>query len=138
MASAENGSEIKLRAEGASLSLTADDLQKSIDFYTKGFGFETERSGEDDAGQLRFAMLKAGNAYVGIGQDDFAKGRDRSKGVGMRFWISTTQDLNALAERAKAYGVELDGEVERTPWGQLAFSFTDPDGFKFTITNNTM
>ena len=138
MANAENGSEIKLEAQGASLSLTVDDLQKSMDFYTNGFGFETERSGEDDSGQLRFAMLKAGNAYVGIGQDDFAKGRNRAKGVGMRFWIATSQDLHALAARATANGVVLDGAVERTAWGQLSFSFTDPDGFKFTITNNAM
>jgi uncharacterized glyoxalase superfamily protein PhnB len=136
MGSAENGSEIRLQAAGASLSLTASDLSKSIDFYMKGFGFEIERKGEDDSGALRFAMLKAGNAFIGLGQDDFAKGRDRAKGVGMRFWISTTQDLHALAERAKANGVRLDGDVEKTPWGQLAFSFSDPDGFKFTITNN--
>jgi len=134
MAAAE--SNVKLDATSASLSLTANDLQKSIRFYTEGFGFEIDRQGEDDAGQLRFAMLKAGNAYVGLGQDDFAKGRDRAKGIGMRFWISTTQDLVALAERAKANGVKLDGEPEKTPWGPMAFSFTDPDGFKFTITNN--
>jgi uncharacterized glyoxalase superfamily protein PhnB len=138
MGSAENGSEIKLQAAGSSLSLTANDVRKSIDFYVKGFGFEIERTGEDDSGALRFAMLKAGNAFIGVGQDDFAKGRDRTKGIGMRFWISTTQDLHALADRAKANGVTLDGEVEKTPWGQLAFSFSDPDGFKFTITNNTV
>jgi catechol 2,3-dioxygenase-like lactoylglutathione lyase family enzyme len=136
MATAEKQSQANLEAKSASLSLTTSDLQKSIRFYTEGLGFEIDRTGNDDSGQMRFAMVKAGNAYVGLGQDDFAKGRDRVKGVGMRFWISTSQDLHEIAARAKANGITLDSEPEKTPWGTMAFSLTDPDGFKITITND--
>ena len=115
-------------------SLTVNDVQKSLAFYTDGFGFEIERKHEVE-GRLQFAMLKAGEARIGIGQDDFAKGRDRKKGVGLRIWLRTTQDLHALAERAKQAGITLDSDVHTTPWGTVAFTFTDPDGFAFTIAN---
>ena len=71
----------------------------------------------------------------GFGQDDFAKGRDRVKGVGMRFYLETDQDLKALVQQAKQAGVTLDSELGPLPWGPLGFSFTDPDGFKLTIAN---
>ena len=123
-----------LQATGIAPGFTASDLQKSLHFYTEGLGFEiTERNEEN--GVLRFAMLKAGVAHLGIGQDDFAKGRDRVKGVGMRTWITTQQDIHALAERAKAAGIKLDSEPAPLPWGPLGFAVTDPDGFQLTISN---
>jgi uncharacterized glyoxalase superfamily protein PhnB len=85
---------------------------------------------------LLFVMLRAGAAYLGLGRDDFAKGKDRVKGVGMRFWLSTRQDVNGIADRAKAAGITLDSEPEPLPWGPLAFTLTDPDGFKLTISQD--
>jgi uncharacterized glyoxalase superfamily protein PhnB len=111
-----------------------NDLSKSIQFYTEGLGFEVQEEHESD-GQLRFAQLKAGTVQIGLGQDDFAKGRDRVKGVGHRTWIATSQDLFGLAERAKAAGITLDNEPEELPWGGMAFGVTDPDGFKVTIAS---
>jgi uncharacterized glyoxalase superfamily protein PhnB len=112
--------------------ITANDLAKSTHFYVEGLGFTITRRNEVD-GQLRFVMLQAGNAELGIGQDDFAKGKNRVKGTGMRLWLTTGQDLSALAARAKAAGLTLDHDVMELPWGQRAFALTDPDGFKLTI-----
>jgi uncharacterized glyoxalase superfamily protein PhnB len=124
-----------LAAESLSPGITATDLQRSLRFYTEGLGFEITDRHEVD-GVLRFASLKAGNANLGIGQDDFAKGRDRVKGVGLRLWISTNQDIAALAARAKAAGLMLDNEPAALPWGPMAFAVTDPDGFKITVAND--
>ncbi|MCX5768622.1 MAG: VOC family protein [Gemmatimonadetes bacterium] len=115
-------------------SLTVNDITKSLHFYVDGLGFEIVDKNEVD-GVLRFAMLKAGNVMLGVGQDDFAKGRDRVKGVGARFWIQTAQDLVALADRAKAAGVKLDADPAPLPWGPMAFALVDPDGFLITISS---
>jgi len=112
--------------------ITATDLAKSIHFYVEGLGFTITRRNEVD-GQLRFVMLQAGAAELAIGQDDFAKGKNRVKGVGMRLWLTASQDLSALAARAQAAGLTLDHDVMEMPWGQRAFALTDPDGFKLTI-----
>ena len=50
-----------------------------------------------DGGVLRGVMLKAGACDLGLSQDDWAKGRDRKKGEGMRIWCQTAQDIDALA-----------------------------------------
>ena len=123
---------VALAAEGVAPGLTVNDLEKSIRFYVDGLGFEISSRNELD-GKLRFVMLKAGKGEMGLGQDDFAKGKDRVKGVGTRLWIGTNQDLAPLAAQAKAAGIVLDHDVMAMPWGQLAFAVTDPDGFKLTI-----
>ena len=124
-----------LKALSLSPSITASDLKTSMHFYIDGLGFEIIDKREAD-GVIRFVMLKAGEARVGLGQDDFAKGKDRVKGVGQRLWLRTTQDLAELANRAKAAGIKLDSEPAKLPWGPLAFALTDPDGFMITIANN--
>lgn len=116
-------------------SLTVNDLTKSLHFYVDGLGFEIVDRNEVN-GVLHFAMVKSGNVSVGLGQDDFAKGRGRVKGVGARLWIRTDQDLVALANRAKTAGIKLDGDPAPLPWGPMAFALTDPDGFMLTITTD--
>jgi uncharacterized glyoxalase superfamily protein PhnB len=123
-----------LNAKGIFPSLTVSDLTKSLQFYVDGLGFEILDRNEVD-GVLRFAMLQAGSAMVGIGQDDFAKGRGRVKGTGLRIWIRTSQDVVAVANRAKAAGIVLDADPQPLPWGPMAFALVDPDGFLLTIVN---
>jgi catechol 2,3-dioxygenase-like lactoylglutathione lyase family enzyme len=124
-----------LRAASISPSLTANDLEQSLRFYTDGLGFEvTER--HEHEGRLVYCGLRAGAAFLGIGQDDWAKGRDRVKGAGIRIWITTDQDIHELAGRAKAAGITLDSGPEPLPWGPMAFAVTDPDGFCVTIAQS--
>jgi uncharacterized glyoxalase superfamily protein PhnB len=127
-------SEAALIAQDSFASLTCNDVDESIRFYT-GLGFEIVHKMEDDAGNVVFASMKAGGVTVGLGQDDFAKGKDRVKGVGMRIWINTTQDITGVAALASAAGVKIDEGPKALPWGPMAFAVTDPDGFKITVTN---
>ena len=130
----QTSSVTRLQAKSLEPSLTVDDLQQSIRFY-EGLGFDVEDRWEDN-GVLLGVMLKAGEARIGISQDDGKKGRDRRKGVGMRIYISTAQDLEGLASGAKKAGITLDAEPHDTPWGSRAFDVTDPSGFKLTIASN--
>lgn len=128
-------SEAALQAKNLSPSLTVDDLERSVRFY-EGLGFSITDRWEME-GTLVGVMLGAGEAHVGLSQDDWQKGRDRVKGVGLRLWIGTTQDIDQLAERAKAAGITLDAEPHDTEWGSRSFEVTDPDGFKLTIATDT-
>ncbi|HLG06322.1 MAG TPA: VOC family protein [Gemmatimonadales bacterium] len=121
--------------EGKSIApgLTVNDLARSIRFY-EGLGFEIEERWEGD-GVVRGVMLKAGQVNLGLSQDDWKKGRDRSKGVGFRLWIRTSQDLDGVATRARSAGIVLDTEPHDTEWGSRIFETTDPDGFKLTISS---
>lgn len=132
MSSTEPSATASLDGLGLTLSLTVSDLSKSLRFYTNGLGFEVEQEHEFE-GEVRFIQLRSGAVQIGIGQDDFALGRDRAKGAGLRIWIGTAGDLTGLAERAKAAGITLDHEPEELPWGGRAFAVTDPDGFRLSI-----
>jgi uncharacterized glyoxalase superfamily protein PhnB len=124
-----------LQAKSLAPSLTVDDLQQSIRFF-EGLGFGVEERWEEN-GVLLGVMLQAGQAHIGLSQDDWKKGRGRQKGVGMRVFIGTTQDIDGLAARAKAAGLTLDQEPHDTPWGSRAFEVTEPSGFKLTISSET-
>jgi uncharacterized glyoxalase superfamily protein PhnB len=115
-------------------NFTVNDLQKSISFF-EGLGFAIDERWENE-GILLGVMLRAGEARIGLSQDDWKKGRDRQKGVGARLFISTTQDIDQLAARAKDAGISLDSEAHDTEWGSRAFDVTEPSGFKLTISSH--
>jgi len=113
---------------------TVNDLEKSLRFYTEGLGFATGEAYKD-GDVVKGYMLQSGDFILGISQDDFAKGRDRKKGVGMRLYIETEQDIEGIAKQAKAAGITLDEGPGPLPWGPMGLTVTDPDGFKITIAN---
>jgi uncharacterized glyoxalase superfamily protein PhnB len=121
-----------LNAKAFTISVTANDLSKSLKFYAD-LGFETVDKFETD-GKVMGAMLQAGNANIGISQDDFTKGRERVKGVGMGLFIETDQDLEVLAKRVKDAGIAFEKELSPLPWGPMAFVVRDPDGFSITVS----
>jgi len=127
--------ESRLQAKTLSASLTVNDLQQSITFF-EALGFAVSDRWEDQ-GTLLGVMLSAGDVSIGLSQDDWKKGRDRQKGVGMRLFIETKQDIDQIASRARTAGVKLDAEPHDTEWKTRAFEVTEPSGFKITIGSMT-
>jgi uncharacterized glyoxalase superfamily protein PhnB len=116
-------------------NFTVDDLKKSIAFY-EGLGFTVDERWEEN-GVLLGVMLRAGKTELGLSQDDWKKGRDRKKGVGVRISLSTTQNVDEIAARAKSAGIKLGSEPHDTEWKSRAFEVTDPSGFLLTIYSET-
>ena len=117
-------------------SLTVDDLQKSLTFY-EALGFTVDEKWEDN-GTLLGVMLRAGKTQIGLNQDDWKKGRDRNKGIGVRLSISTTRsNVDELAKRAKNAGISLKSEPHDTEWKSRAFEVTDPTGYLLTVYSET-
>lgn len=123
------------RLRGLTASLTVNDLNRSIAWYCDVLGFAIAERWAT-GGMLTGASVRAGAVELALNQDDFAKGRDRVKGVGFRLYATTVQDLDGLAERIKARGGSLAQEPMDMPWGDRAMSVTDPDGFHLTIVQD--
>lgn len=123
-----------LRLRKVMPSLTVGDIEASIRWYTEVLGFVLEESHEHE-GRVVAATVKAGLARIALGQDDWAKGRDRDKGVGFRLYCTTFQDVDRLAEQIKDRGGTLASEPADQPWGSRDFAVEDPDGFKITISS---
>ena len=112
-------------------TLTVDDLQKSIAFY-EALGFAIEERWEEK-GTLLGVMLRAGKTQIGLNQDDWKKGRDRKKGIGVRLSISTPGSVDEIAKRAKNAGIALASEPRDTEYMGRAFEVSDPSGFMLTV-----
>jgi predicted enzyme related to lactoylglutathione lyase len=138
--SEENGltfrsSRESLRLRVITASLTVSDLDASLYFYRDVMGFTVHELWEHEGTPVG-ADLVAGTAHLLIGQDDFAKGRDREKGIGFRLYFTTTQSVDDVAQAVKERGGDLASEPEDMPWGGRAFSMVDPDGFNVTIASD--
>ena len=121
-----------IRLRSLSVGFTVNDLPGSLDFYTRILGFVAGEQWKQD-GKLMGMELKAGRATIWLNQDDFAKGRDRVKGVGVRLYCNTAQDIDTIAAGIKKRGGKLDHEPATHPWGGRDFGLTDPDGYRITF-----
>ena len=121
-----------LRLRAVTPMITANDLQASLAWYRDVLGFtlaEEYKQGDQVVG----VRLMAGAVQLMLTQDDFAKGRDRKKGIGLRLYCTTAQDLDQLAAAIKERGGQLAQEPTDQPWGARDFAVVDPDGFNISI-----
>ena len=123
-----------LRGQSLQASLTVKDLATSVAWYVDCVGFTISRRIERD-GLLRAVAVQAGDVRIVLNQDDGAKGWERVKGEGMSFQISTTQRIDAVAQRITEHGGKLEMEPKDMPWGARIFRVRDPDGFRWTISH---
>jgi len=114
-------------------SLTVGDVRRSMAWYCDALGFTVDREFER-AGQLQAVSLRAGQVRILLAQDDGSKGQDRVKGVGFSLQITTADDIDALADRAKRAGARLETEPADA-WGVRVFRLRDPDGFLLVISS---
>ena len=122
-----------LRLRATNPIFTVTDLERSMRFYTDVLGFVAGDRYHGSDGTLQGVMLKAGVCELGLTQDDWAKGRDRQRGVGVRIWCTTAQDIDALAARIKVRGYPLTQEPNDESFGGRSLSLNDPDGFHITL-----
>jgi uncharacterized glyoxalase superfamily protein PhnB len=122
-----------LRLRSVNPTLTVNDIQASVAWYRDVVGFFVAEEMQQD-GKLAGAILKAGAVEIFLTQDDFAKGRDRQKGVGFRLYCTTAQDVDELAAAIQARGGVLAQPPQDRAWGTRDFALTDPDGFQISIS----
>jgi uncharacterized glyoxalase superfamily protein PhnB len=122
-----------LRLRAVMPTLTVNDISASIAWYRDVLGFVVLDEMMHE-GQLLGAAMKAGNVEILLGQDDWAQGRERSKGVGFRLYCVSVQDIDQIAADIKARGGKLAHEPTDQPWGARDLAIIDPDGFKISIS----
>src|SRR5690348_11613771 len=83
------------RARQLTASLTVNDLEQSLAWYTNILGFTIDRKHERE-GNLMAVSLKAGTVRLLITRDNGAKGLDRVKGDGFSLQLTTGQNVDEL------------------------------------------
>lgn len=122
-----------LSARSLEASFTVANVRRSADWYRDVLGFTIDREYERE-GRVLGVSLRAGAIRMLLMQDDGAKGLDRRKGEGFSLQITTSQNVDAIADRAKRAGATLDSEPADV-WGARGFRLRDPDGFRLTVSS---
>jgi uncharacterized glyoxalase superfamily protein PhnB len=122
-----------LRLRSIMPALTVNDLEVSLAWYRDVLGFHVAEEFSRD-GKLMGVRLQAGAVVLLLAQDDFAKGRDRTKGVALRLFCATLQEIDALAAAIVERGGVLAHPPRDESWGTRDFAVVDPDGFQLSIT----
>lgn len=121
------------RARNIQLSMTVNDLEKSVAWYHDVVGFTIDRKMERE-GKVVATSLVAGDVRILLNQEDGAKGWDRVKGQGLSLQLTTAQDIDDIAYRIKKSGGVLESDPADMPWGARVFSLRDPDGYRWVFS----
>lgn len=118
------------------IGLNVTDLDRSLDFYRKVFGFEVQGEGREPGRAFAF-LGREGRLMVTLWQQSeggFAPGLPGLHHLS--FQVETVEEVRAAEEVLRGLGAEFmyDGVV---PHGEGAASggifFTDPDGIRLEI-----
>lgn len=118
------------------VGLNVTDLTRSVDFYTRVFGFQNQGEGKEEG--RRFALLGDGEKLVLTlwQQSTSPFPADRAGLHHLSFQVDTLDEVRTKEQVLRDLGAELkyDGVV---PHGEGASSggifFTDPDGIRLEI-----
>lgn len=121
--------------------LTVADAKASIEFYGKAFGFQPALQIPGPGGAPMHAEMTYKGATVIMFAPEGAMGSPTKtpghtgvpEGVGLYVYCD---DVDALAQRARAAGATTLSEPETMFWGDRVAHLQDPDGHRWTFATN--
>jgi len=111
------------------------DIQKSIDFYTTAFGFESKMTMKDSDGSLSFSeMFYKGEMLFMIIKEGSEMATDSLSPHSSRTAAPMTlyvycDDVGARTEQAKQNYARIVTAPEDAPWGDRTALLKDPDDY---------
>lgn len=113
--------------------LYVSDVNASIQFYQKAFGFSPKFiTPEGDYGELISGSTTLAFASYELGESNFPGGFQRSQVKDQPFGIElvfSSEELEADFQKAVFAGATIAAEVETKPWGQQVGYLRDINGF---------
>ena len=101
------------------VTLHVQDIQKSLDFYSRIPGAKIVISPQGDK-QHKFAMVQIGSGRIGL-----LSGLPQ-----MKFHLEIdSSDLDDMYETLKKRGFKPEGPPKVRPWGERDMRVMDPDGY---------
>ena len=120
--------------------MIARDLEKSIEFYKKAFGFEEKFVMRGPDGKPQHAELKYEDALIMLGPEGFpgcsTKSPASSKvdnGMGLYLYCD---DVDAFYLRAIKAGAEVLAVPQDAFWGDRTVRLRDIDGYNWHFATN--
>lgn len=126
------------------ITLGVDDLEKSLEFYRDGLGFQTEGivGKEFEHGAVAFFNLQAGLKLAIWGREDIAHEAkvSLSPASPTEFTIGhnvgSKEEVDIVLEQARKAGAIITDPAHDTFWGGYSAHFQDPDGHLWEVVWN--
>jgi PhnB protein len=120
--------------------LTLDNAAKAIEWYKKALGAEELNRASAPDGKIMHAELRIGDSRVMVNDPIMGGGGPKTVGGSpASLWVYV-EDCDALFNRAVAAGAQQDrgpmGSMADQFWGDRCGTFTDPEGYKWTIATH--
>ncbi len=109
-------------------SLRYRDARAGIDFLTEAFGFAEKEAHADGEGIIVHAELSGFGGIVMLGTEPEDGDPRWGRHAGQSWLYLSTDEPDALYERALAAGATVARELEDTEYGSREFSVRDPEG----------
>lgn len=117
--------------------LYVEDVEMSMSFYKNTFGFEIKFiTAEKDYGELLTGETCLSFASVSLAHSNIKKGFITAKTEDQPFGMElgfTTDDVEALVEKAIQNGAVLYEDIALKPWGQKTAYIKDPNNYLIEI-----
>lgn len=117
--------------------LYVSDVEKSIAFYEKAFGFTRKFvTPENDYGELLVGETTLSFTSKTLAKSNLIDGFIESNLINKPFGIEiafTTKDVDAVVKSSIEAGATLVVEPKAKPWGQVVAYVRDNDGFLIEI-----
>jgi uncharacterized glyoxalase superfamily protein PhnB len=109
-------------------SLRYHDARAGIDFLVEAFGFTEKEAHADDEGTIHHAELTGFGGIVMLGTEPEDGDPRWGTHAGQSWLYLSTEDPDALHDRALAAGAQIVRELTDTDYGSRDFSARDPEG----------
>jgi uncharacterized glyoxalase superfamily protein PhnB len=108
--------------------LAVANVNASIEFLERAFGFSRGVVLPGADGQPRYAEMRHGNSVVML----IPKGDAAAATSGTAALYTYVGDVDAALARARSAGAGVS-EAEDRPWGDRTANVTDPDGYRWVL-----
>ena len=108
--------------------LAVANVNASVEFLEKAFGFSRGVVLNDADGKVRYAEMHHGHSVVML----IRKGDSTAATSGASALYTYVEDVDRALTRAREAGAGVD-PAEDKPWGDRAGTVTDPDGYRWVL-----
>lgn len=116
------------------LELFVKSVSDSMDFYTRGLGFETVSYQPDD-----YSVFRKGSVQLSLQSRSFLpdnhplKPHHHPLGLGIEI-VLEVDDVDAIYAQVQREKWLIADALEQRPWGLRDFRVLDPNGFYIRVT----
>ena len=117
------------------VGIIVEDLERSIEFYTRQFGFKLIRKAHAEGSSWYLAFLTTGAGEAILELQQYLDKSDESPPTGISHIGVFVSDPNSFYETSLAEGATWEGSLFQTQNGLMGFMI-DPDGYRVEVMEN--